>query len=339
MESFVEKIYPHLTNSFVAQIATNFNLGKIVAWSGIPGGWANVNIKLETQKDEFVVRFYRYGARSAEDINLEFAVLDKLTSFGLPVAPALVDKDSQRIVTTQLADKKIYYAVFKYLPGEQPLLPNPYQLQALGQALAQIHLSLANFSSKHVRKYWHFKAEISKLKRKIMKRVIARPWQFEDKISLTEFIALVNSETSLFLTTEKKFRKMLRAESIIHGDFHAGNVKFANDKVVGIFDFDSLMHGPTILDLAICCANLKMQNAEQEGHYSIKKILKLVTAGYERKIKLTSKQKQILPKLIRFWLFSQLTWTLKLPVTAGQQFFYQQVFERVIKVLKEKPVV
>ena len=339
MESFVEKIFPHLTDGFVAGISKNFGFGKLISWSGIPGGWANVNIKLETAKGEYVVRFYRYGARSADDINLEFAVLDKLANFGLPVASALVDKNGQRIITAQLDDKKIYYAVFKYLPGEQPLLPNPSQLQALGQALAQIHKSLADFSSTHIRKYWHFKAEISKLKRRIMKRVIVRPWQFEDKISLTEFIALVNSETSLFLTTEKKFRKMLRAESIIHGDFHAANVKFANNKVVGIFDFDSLVHGPTILDSAICVANLKMQNAEQEGHYSIKKILKLVTTGYEQKIKLTSEQKQILPKLIRFWLLSQLTWTLKLPQTEGQQFFYQQVFERVIKVLKEMRVV
>lgn len=333
MESFIAKIYPHLSDEVISKIAKDFCLGDVSKWFAIAGGWSNVNLKLVAKKGEYVVRFYRYGARSYDDINLEIMVLDRLKTFGLPVVPPISNCNGERIAQLELAGKNVYYAVFEYIAGEQPILLNLGQLISLGGILGRIHLALSQFKSPYIKKYWRFKTEISKIARKINKRTVYHHWNFEDILPKEKFLDFVKNEVNYFLDEEKRFRKILKAKSIIHGDFHAANVKFRGNKVVGVFDFDSLIYAPIVLDLAICIANLAMQNIEAGGDLSLSQIENKVKVGYFKVMQLTSQEKLVLPVLVRFWLFSQFGWCLKMAESEGQAHFYRQVFSRVIKIL------
>lgn len=104
----------------------------------------------------------------------------------------------------------------------------------------------------------------------------------------------------------------MRATQIIHGDFHPGNLKFSGEKISGIFDFDNLQHAPKILDLAICLSQFKFWHARVAPD-SLSAVSRPLLKGYEKKVKLTSGERDLLFDLARFWLWKQVGWTLKKP--------------------------
>lgn len=313
---FADEIGPQLNQAFLQQVLDHYGPGQLTSWNPFLSGWTNINVYLKTTTGEKILRLYRYGIRTHQDIALEIEVIGHLAGKGLPVAKAYKTLVGQTILPVNLSGRKLDAALFSFIPGEIRPYPTEPELELMGEALSEIHLSLQDFKTTHTKKYFRLQHETLRLANRIGRRL--RGEWFYPKVTTKEALqALWRRDREYFLGLDRRLGKELRATQIIHGDFHPGNLKFSGDKISGIFDFDNLQHAPKILDLAICLSQFKFWHARVAPD-SLSAVSCSLVKGYEKKVKLTSVEKRLLFDLARFWLWKQVGWTLKKPTTYDQ---------------------
>ena len=109
---------------------------------GIAEGVENSNYLVDTTKGRFILTLYE--KRVAAEANLPFfmALLDHLDAKGLPVPPAI--KDRQGVPIQELEGRPA--CLIKFLPGVSLSHPTPAQAFAAGKALAEMHVAASDFT-------------------------------------------------------------------------------------------------------------------------------------------------------------------------------------------------
>ena len=320
---FADEIGPQLTLRFLQDVLDQYGQGQIVSWNPFTGGWTNINNYLKTSSGEFILRIYKYGVRTHQGIGLEIEVINHLNQKGLPVARAFKNKSGNYITKARLGGKELDVALFSFVPGEAHPHPTSVELQEIGLALAKLHLGLADFTARHTKKYFRLKFETLRLAKKISSR-LKENWSYPKVTTLEELRSLWRTDREYLLALDRRFGSNLRAVSIIHGDFHPGNIKFEGGKISGIFDFDNLMHAPRLLDLALCLAQFKYWHADLPRD-TLSEALKPILEGYGSQIGISSADKRLIISLTSFCLWKQVAWTLKKPLS-NDQHSHQEYF-------------
>lgn len=330
-DSFIEFLHPHLNNKLLESIAKDYKLDKLVSWNIIPGGWANINLLLTTSKNKFVLRFYRYGKKKRQDISNTIQVANYLKIKKFPVPVFLKSQSADFVIERKIDNRNIYLTIYKYIDGERKLTLSNEEISSAGKMLAGIHLALKSSKLKTRIKNWQYFDNFNNVSAKLINKINNNSWNFEKTISKDTFLETVKLDLD---NLEKLKTDLISAdfpETVMHGDFHAANLIFKNNKIAGILDFDSIITGPQVLDLAICAANLQIQHVNV-NEISKQQIYNLLVSGYKSANQLSDKELEFLPKLVKFWVISQFVW-LFTPVTSNEQLlFYQQVFENVWRV-------
>lgn len=320
---FAEEIGPQLTLGFLQDVLDQYGQGQIVSWNPFTGGWTNINNYLKTSSGEFILRIYKYGVRTHQAIGLEIDVINHLHRKGLPVAQAFKNKNGSYITQVNLDGKTLDLALFSFVAGDSRPNPTPREMIEIGRSLALTHLGLADFTASHTKKYFRLKFETLRLAAKISSR-LQGDWVYP-KVSLpSEIKSLWRQDREYLLGLDRRYGSTLRAVSVIHGDFHPGNIKFEGSEISGIFDFDNLMHAPRLLDLAICLAQFKYWHAALPQD-TLEAASQPLLSGYESKISLSREEKRIIWDLTSFWLWKQVAWTLKTPLS-NDQHSHQEYF-------------
>ncbi|HET7713509.1 MAG TPA: phosphotransferase, partial [Patescibacteria group bacterium] len=226
---FAQEIGPQLTPGFLQNVLDHYGQGQIVSWNPFTGGWTNINIYLLTSQGEFILRIYKYGVRTHLAIGLETQVINHLYKKGLPVARAYTNQSGSYITPVNLGGKKLDLALFSFLPGEERPHPTREDLLVIGRTLARTHLGLADFRAAHTKKYFRLKFETLRLASKISSR-LKPAWVYPKVISPSELKSLWRVDREYLLSLDRRQGSKLRAVSVIHGDFHPGNIKFEGDE-------------------------------------------------------------------------------------------------------------
>ncbi|MGH8258378.1 MAG: serine/threonine protein kinase [Steroidobacteraceae bacterium] len=190
--------------------------------------------QLESEGRRLVLKFYRAGRWSDEQIGEEHEFTAELAAAELPVAAPIPVGER-----TLLRHAGFRYAVFPWMRGRAPELDRPEAREMLGRALARLHRLGA------VRPFRHRpRLSIERLGREARAAVLASDLLPE---GLADRYAQV-SERLLDLVADV-FGEVGRVRELrLHGDCHLGNLLW-NEHGALFVDLDDCMTGPAVQDL------------------------------------------------------------------------------------------
>ncbi|HEY5600990.1 MAG TPA: phosphotransferase [Patescibacteria group bacterium] len=327
MALFSEIVYKDLNTDLIKRIISQYDIGDLAKWWGMPAGWQNFNLHIVTTGGDFVLRIYRHQARSLDDIKFELAVLDHLAAKGLPVANAIATRFGEKVIEEKVGEISPFFALFAHIRGEHVSPQTKELIVQMANCLADLHKGLEDLKISGNRRKFQIKYELLKTRKKILTRSKARPWGYSRIIKFNKFLQLVEEDLKNLLKISKDYKQALEKQSIIHGDFHSGNLRFENGEISGIFDFDNMMFAPRVYDLAILIGNLYLQN---KVGLELDNMILVVEESYGKYFKLENIEKKLLLKLIHFWFYKQMAWTLKEITNPILDQLYSVNFKRLI---------
>ncbi|MEK8131476.1 phosphotransferase [Paenibacillus filicis] len=225
-----------LNNEFILDyICQRFRLGNSRQVKGSIGGSYNVNIKLQTNQGEFVVRVLNSSSTTAHLRSLQ-KVLTAARKAGLPVVLPLVSTEGEPYIHC----KGRLLQVTRFV--EMGLFENKKgQVTASGRMLRHFHDALQAVTVEPKPK-WSFNKDRAYFLNalSLLEEVPDIPEYQLEKIRLISERIL-----ELFESAEEGLER-----SIVHGDWHFWNQGYADDEVVCVLDFDFVEQGYRIHDVA-----------------------------------------------------------------------------------------
>lgn len=259
-----------LIYSQIVSVFTHYDLGTVTEVYQIFGGYVNKSFGVYTEKEGrkncYFVRLYKPGITETE-IQLEHSLIDFSIANGLDIAAGLIRTHNQKTyvkIGEDVEGKTEYrfFAVYDFLPGEDkytwdnPTL-NEQECASAAEVLAIFHNSARNFDPQGK----------ERVEPKIMELLPMLPPLFREyadrnenskfhqcfKKNLEEILEVIDH------TFIPKYDLNKMPLNPIHSDFHPGNLKFLDNRVVGIFDFDWCKIDLRLFDVAIaivyfCCS-------------------------------------------------------------------------------------
>ncbi len=235
--------------SEVSKILAYYDLGDLITIERNDRGYINTSYAIETlsrgERKRYFFRRYKSGIQEME-IKFEHSLINHLLekNFSL-VARVYATKQGStycRFYEQENLDRPIFYAIFDFLPGEDKYTcvdPHCTALEIKNSAavLAGFHNAVADLAPQGQR----FEPKILELLPQIQERI-----NQSSRLSKgTIFDSYLYENASLIQDScqeaERYFADLQTpnwSQIVIHCDFHPGNLKFEQEEVVGLFDFD-----------------------------------------------------------------------------------------------------
>lgn len=179
----------------------------------------------------------RIGCRvSAEDVNFELEILDKLFSSDVPVVKWNKTQKGENFI----AKDDCIAVLFDYVDGYHPVLdrltrPTYKECYIAGKVLARIHTITENYTPKHIRNRTMFSE---------LQRVIKDRDRFNEYIGGKDFVEQVEKALLFGQSCKTKI-------ALIHNDYRVDNLFFRNENnISAVIDFDWSCFGSVIKDVA-----------------------------------------------------------------------------------------
>ncbi len=134
-------VYTHVSAEALAAFLTRYDVGELVSSKGIAEGVENSNYLVDTTKGRFILTLYEKRV-DADDLPFFMALLDHLDAKGLPVPPAIKDREGREI--QELEGRPA--CLIKFLSGVSLSHPTAAQALAAGEAMGAMHRAVADFA-------------------------------------------------------------------------------------------------------------------------------------------------------------------------------------------------
>ena len=252
-----------LTETIRCLMEENFDLGKLIRVKEIFGGYCHKSFALWMATNDHVNRYFLrlYNPNVIEkEILFEHALLNHLKSSGFTLAAAIVScRNKATLVDTPPPEnhrgEKALWALFEFLDGEDKYswtrtdLTNKEFISA-AEILAHLHHCGHGFkkppgADRVQLRIMEFIPTLKKTFSAFFKKADDRRCDrlFKDNF---EHICKALDDAACF---DVKFQGM--KELPIHCDYHPGNLKFRDEKGIGVFDFDWSKIDYRLFDVAL----------------------------------------------------------------------------------------
>jgi homoserine kinase type II len=134
-------VYTQVSAEAMAAFLARYDCGELVSAKGIAEGVENSNYLVDTTTGRYILTLYEKRV-AAGDLPFFMALLDHLADKGLPVPPAIKDRNGVEI--QELEGRPA--CLIKFLPGVSLSHPTPAQALAAGRAMAEMHRAVEDFS-------------------------------------------------------------------------------------------------------------------------------------------------------------------------------------------------
>ena len=276
-----------LRQQLVEIIEELYDLGRVQAVYEIFGGYVNRSYGLVVEKDgirkDYFLREYKPGIAEPE-IKFEHALITHCTARGFTIA-ARVIANRQGATYIKPAGSKSFFAVYEFLEGEDkyswdnPTLDDEEFVSA-SKMLAAFHSATIGFDPG---KFQRVEPPI----RDLLPTLISGFKKYAKTGRKSKFSSFFADHLKNILASIDHSRITEADASCmpfcpIHCDFHPGNLKYENHRVVGIFDFDWSKIDLRLFDVCMavdyfCCS----WDEKNDGHVRLEKAALFLNAYQE----------------------------------------------------------
>ncbi len=283
-------VYTQVSAEALATFLARFDVGELVSAKGIAEGVENSNYLVDTTRGRYILTLYEKRV-AAGDLPYFMALLDHLAAKGLPVPPAIKDRDGVAIHTLEGRPA----CLIAFLPGVSVTHPTTEQAHAAGAAMGRLHEGLADFAVDRVNSMGSqtWAAQLQQCGRDLDR---IEPGLF-DRVS--EALDVVLPHWPQHLPT-----------SAIHADLFPDNVLMLGDEVSGLIDFYFASTDIRAFDLAVMHGAWAFDATGRTYHPQVGKAL---IDGYVQSFGLSQEERAALPVLaqgasLRFLLSRAWDW-------------------------------
>jgi len=256
-------VYTHLAAEELAELIGHYAVGELVSAKGIAEGVSNSNWLVETtgagsEGSRFILTMYERRIDNA-DLPFFLGLLDHLAAKGCPVPRTIHDRDG---AAYRILDGKAV-ALIEFLPGVSVDHPTPAQAEAVGKALAQMHLASADFGMSRANGL-----DVSMSLRTLEKCGSAALARIDD--ALPDYVAVAER-------VAQDWPQEL-PQAICHTDLFPDNVLMLGARVSALIDFYFSCTEAMAYDLAVTHASWSFSGDGRQYHPAIGEAL---LRGYE----------------------------------------------------------
>lgn len=226
------------TDALAAWIEAGYELGAVAACRFLHRG-LNDSYLVEAAGGRHVLRVYRAGWRTADEIGYELTVLEYLARKGVPVAHPVRRRDGAAVAWLPAPEGARAAVLFIHAPGRE-LDGSDEDCRCYGRAVASVHSATDDFATEHAR----FALDLDHLLTAPMAAI--RPFLRHRPADLdaVETIAAAVARRIAALPVGEMDR------GFCHGDFHGDNAHI-DGVTVTLFDFDCCGPGWRAYDIAV----------------------------------------------------------------------------------------
>lgn len=269
-------VYTHISAEEMAGLIDRYDVGQLVSAKGIAEGVQNSNYLIDTSKARFVLTVYEQMV-DVNDLPFFLALLNHLAEKGCPVPQSM--RDDKGDTLTRWNGKHL--ALIEFLPGLSVTTPTAKQARAVGVALGQMHLAVADFP---------------------MKRPNAlglQGWcELADRCgdSLDTIAPGLGARVAQECDYMRNHWPADLPHSVIHADLFPDNVLMLGDKVGGMIDFYFACTDVRAWDVAV---THMAWSFSLDGRTYNADIGDALIAGYESSLPLFDAERAAFPTLAR----------------------------------------
>jgi homoserine kinase type II len=268
-------VYTEVSDDEVEKFVAAYDIGAVIALKGIAEGVENSNYLLQTDRGLYILTLYEKRV-ARQDLPFFLGLMDHLAAKGLPCPTPIAARDGKTLHDLHRRPA----AIISFLRGMWPKRILVTHCAQLGEALARMHLAVADF-----------------------------PMRRENALSVAGWRQLYTSCCERADEVQPGLRDELGGEldnlmahwpkdlpdGVIHADLFPDNVFFLGDKLSGLIDFYFACNDFLAYDLGIC---LNAWCFEKDGAFNATKARALVR-GYRKTRPVTAAEIEALPVLAR----------------------------------------
>lgn len=235
------------------EVLPDFDIGEISACEFFTGGF-NDTYRVKTRSGStYYLRVYRRSWRTLPDILYELDLLNYLRTKDFPAARPVARRDGSYCVELPAPEGTRYAALFSEAMGKDITYDQEPEKVShrYGQAVAQLHNSVADFLSPHQRFHVDLELLIDTPLRNIALFLAHRP---QDWAYLQRFAADLRQRIVDLPIDELE-------QGFCHGDLQGYHANVDADGIMTFYDFDCGGYGYRAYDLAVFrwCSRLQEQ--------------------------------------------------------------------------------
>lgn len=212
-------------------------------------GYCNTNFAIKTEQQGHRKKYFfrRYKSEiQEEELRFEHSLIEHLVKCNFDLVPALIKTRDGKSYVRQIDEadpgRPVFYAIFEFLDGEDRYTwVNPHcgagEIVNAAAVLARFHKTVYGFTPegrKYQPKISDLLPEVSSTANKILDK---RGGTVFDEC-LANHLELIERNVTQTRNELFSFGYQGLLQLVNHGDFHPGNLKFEDDQVVALLDFD-----------------------------------------------------------------------------------------------------
>jgi len=268
-------VYTEVSDDEVERFVAAYDIGEVIALKGIAEGVENSNYLLQTAKGSYILTLYEKRVARA-DLPFFLGLMEHLAAKGLPCPTPIAARDGRTLRELH----KRPAAIISFLRGMWPRRILVTHCAQVGEALARLHLAVADFSLHRANALalpgWRQLYQSCRTRADEVQPGLAE----EIKRELDELAA--------------QWPEGL-PQGVIHADLFPDNVFFLGDKLSGLIDYYFACNEILAYDLGIC---LNAWCFEKDDSFNATKARALVR-GYTKTRPVSPGEIAALPVLAR----------------------------------------
>lgn len=215
------------TDELLTQILAEYSIGPFT-WHYATSGIENLTLILSTVQQNYVLRVYRQGKKTASEIHIELDFLAYLKAQGLPVVPPLKNRRGDVLTAIRDKDRLWHCLLMPFINGSHPEAYTPELLDEMATIQGHLHLHGLCYSKVH-----EFSGTVHDLS-----------CYYAPDFERAKYPAYHTA----FLETAQAFRLDVARlpAALVHLDYDAENILVKGASVLAVLDFDDIAQAPLV---------------------------------------------------------------------------------------------
>ena len=268
-------VYTKINKQLLESFLENYELGKLLSFTGIQEGVENSTYKLITSTGLYILSIFEKRV-DVKDLTFFIQLKNHLIAKNFLCRKPISNKKGDYI--NQIKNKSCL--IISFLEGKNTSYITENHCLQLGKQLSSIHKNTSDFklSRQNALSQKHWRSLFENIK-------------YNQNTEYKNLFELINTELDFL---DKNWPKNLPS-GIIHSDLFQDNVLFNNNVISGIIDFYFACNDYYAYELGICI-NAWCFNSHNK--FDTKKAVAMLNS-YQNYRKLSEKEKKALPALLR----------------------------------------